>query len=247
MSLFQVDFEGVPPASSLGYVLYAHGTALGPRTGAGILPADWPDSVTAGLQGGDYSVQVDTVATGADTLVWDTGGSSPQSASVSLSAPPLPVLATIAIPVTYAPNPQSAALDITEAGVDEGAYPCVVTGPAADGITYTLTASLTSIPAGLTPGPVSVQVGDIVDGVFVPAQVNGVAVPPSLGTLSMAGSNPAAGTLVSVPAPLLIDLSAAALTITQGTNTFGPYSALVTANSDGTNTLSLNYADLLSP
>ena len=240
MSLFQVDFTGVPPASQLGYVLYAHGVELGPRTATGILPVDWPSGALAGLLGGDYSVQIDTAVTGADALVWDTGGSSPQSAIVALVAPPLPVLATIAIPVTYTPNPLTAALDITEAGVDEGAYPCAVSGPNPDG-SYTLTASLTSIPAGLVPGDVSVQPGDIVGGVFTP---NGA---PNLGTLSMAGAGSSTGFLVSVPAPPLIDLSAAGLTITQGTNTFGPYSALVTANSDGTNTLSLSCAALLSP
>ena len=98
----------------------------------------------------------------------------------------LPILATIALPVSYAPNPLTAALQITEAGMNEGAYPCAVSGPNLDG-SFTLTASLTSIPAGLVPGAVSVQPGDIAAGVFVP---NGA---PDLGTLS----------IFQPPAPLL--------------------------------------------
>ena len=121
---------------------------------------------------------------------------------------PLPVLATIALPVTYAPNPATAALDITEAGVDEGAYPCAVT-PNPDG-SFELTASLTSIPAGLTPGPVSVQVGDIVDGVFVPAVINGVAVPPDTGTLSLAGTSAPLPDLTVTPGAPQADVADAA-------------------------------------
>ena len=98
----------------------------------------------------------------------------------------LPVLANIAIPVTYVPIPATAALMITEAGMDEGAYPCAVTENP-DG-SFELTASLTAIPAGLTPGKVSVQVGNLVDGVFTAATINGIAVPPDTGTLSLSGA-----------------------------------------------------------
>ncbi len=200
MSVFQVDF-GIPvpvaSASSLGYVLYKAGVALGPRIAAGILPADWPDGITAGLRGGAYSVLVDTGVTPADTLVWDTGGSSPQTYSVPLVAPPLPVLATITIPVFYAPSPATAALLITEGGASDGPYPAAVSGPAADGVTFALTASLTSLPAGLGPGGAAVQAGDLVNGVFVPAAVNGVAVPPAGGMLALSGG--AAPVLPAIP------------------------------------------------
>ncbi len=106
--------------------------------------------------------------------------------------PPLPVLATIAVPVPYAPNPLTTALLIIENGMSDGPYPCAVSGPAADGITYMLTASLTSLAPGLAPGDALVQAGDVINGVFVAAVIGGVPVPPDSGKLALQGAGTAA-------------------------------------------------------
>ena len=55
---------------------------------------------------------------------------------------------------------------------------------------------------------------------------------------------PSVVALISVPAPAGINPDSAALFITQGGNTFGPYPATFTANPDGTNSLSVSFSVL---
>ncbi len=96
------------------------------------------------------------------------------------SAPVLPVLLSLSVSVNYTPNPSTSALQIVETGQVFGPYPDSVSANG-DG-TFALTIGLTALPAGLLPGLVSVQPGDVIGGVFIPA----AGVGPIAGTLALA-------------------------------------------------------------
>ena len=57
-------------------------------------------------------------------------------------------------------------------------------------------------------------------------------------------ASPVVVALISVLAPAGIDPDSAALLITQGANTFGPYPAILTTNPDGTSSLSVSFSVL---